>query len=74
MRCHKNNHQILEQLFRANISVINAFVTQLILLIAALAKENMSIFTLQYSLKINALINYKQSTNLLPVCFVFVDN
>lgn len=65
---------MLEELFRANIPVINAFVTQLILLIAALAKENMSIFTLQYGLKINVLTNYKQSTNLLPVCFVCIDN
>lgn len=65
---------MLEQRFRANISVINAFVTQLIFLIAALAKENTSIVASKYSLKINVLINYKQSTNLLPVCFVCVDN
>lgn len=65
---------MLEQLFRANISVINAFVAQLILLIAAFAKENMSIITLQYGLKMNVLINHKQSTNLLHVCFVCIDN
>lgn len=64
---------MLGQLFRANISVINAFVAQLILLIAAFAKENTSIFTLQYGLKINVLINHKQSTNLLRVCFACID-